>query len=89
MTMETFERAVDIKNKMEIISELQNVLSNSNCDDESYLAAIKVKKFSNTGNVVEDCKVWNHIKIPKDIKARFEEVLWEEQHKLSKEFDEL
>ena len=89
MTIETFERAIDIKNQMEILYELQNVLANSNCNNENYLAAIEAKEYDHTGIVVEDCKVWNHVKVPKNIMERFEEVLLEELGKLTKEFDKL
>lgn len=89
MTMETFERAIEIKSQIDTLYSVQDVLANSNCDNNSYLAAIKAKKLSQSGIVVEDCEVWNHVRIPKNVMKRFEEVLWEEIGKLNKEFDKL
>ncbi len=90
MTDEKFERACEIRESINTIVEIQNTLGNSqNKDGKHYLAAIEAKDFSHGGLCVTDCSVLNHIKVPEYIMKRFEEVLWEEFHKLQEEFKAL
>lgn len=89
MTDEIFERAIEIRNTIDTIIELQCVLGNSKdsgCGDK-YLAAIDAKKIN--GFVVEECKVLNHIRVPENIMKRFEDVLWDELEKAGNEFKAL
>ena len=89
MTREKFERACEIKESMEIISELEAVLANSinNGCGERYLAAIDAKRTN--GYVIEACKVNNHVKVPDNIMEKFKGILSEEYDKLVKEFEAL
>lgn len=89
MTDKTFEKAVEIRERINTISILQGVLDNSkdNGCGEKYLAAIDVKKIN--GFYVEECKVLNHVRVPEDIMKRLEEVLWDEYYKASNEFKAL
>lgn len=91
MTDEKFERACEIKAGIDTIVELQSLLGNSkdNGFGNKYLAAIDVKKFNDSGYVVEECRVLNHIQVPVFIMEKFESILWDELHKLQKEFKEL
>ena len=91
MTDEKFERACEIRASIDTISELQGLLGNAKNSvcKERYLATIDATKFSNNGFVVEECKVLNHIQVPVFIMEKFESVLWDEYHKLLKEFEEL
>lgn len=91
MTDEKFERACEIKASIDTISELQSLLGNAknNGFGNKYLAAIDATKFNNSGYVVEECKVLNHIQVPVFIMEKFESILWDEYHKLLKEFEEL
>lgn len=89
MTDEIFEKAVEIRDTINTIVEIQNVLGNSKnngCGDK-YLAAIDVEKIN--GFVVEECKVLNHIRVPENIMKRFEDVLWDEFKKAKDEFESL
>lgn len=89
MTNEVFERAIEIKDNINTIVELQSVLSNSknNGHGDKYLAAIDVKKLN--GFVVEDCNVLNHIRVPENIIEKFEAILWDELKNLQNEFESL
>ena len=89
MTDEIFEKAVEIREKINTISMLQGVLANSkdNGCGNKYLAAIDAKKIN--GFYVEECKVLNHVRIPEDIMERLEAILWEEYRKASNEFKAL
>ena len=91
MTDEKFERACEIKASIDTIVELQSLLGNSkdNGFGNKYLAAIDAKKFSDNGCVVEECKVLNHIQVPVFIMEKFNSILWDEYHKLEKEFKDL
>ena len=91
MTDEKFERACEIKASIDTIVELQSLLANSknNGFGQKYLAAINVENFDNSGYTVEKCKVLNHIQVPVFIMEKFESILWDEYHKLKKEFEEL
>lgn len=86
MTDEIFEKAVEIRNIINTIVELQCVLGNSKdngCGDK-YLAAIDIQKIK--GFIVEECKVLNHIRVPENIMKRFEDVLWDELRMAEDEF---
>lgn len=89
MTDEIFERAIEIRDTINVIMVLQDVLCNSknNGHGDRYLAAIDAKKIN--GFVVEDCKVLNHIRVPENIMKRFEAVLWDELEKANDEFKAL
>lgn len=89
VTDEIFEKAVEIRDTINTIIELQGVLGNSkdNSFDNRYLAAIDARKIK--GFVVEECKVLNHIKVPENIMKRFEEILWDELEKARNEFKTL
>lgn len=91
MTEEKFERACEIKASIDSVVELQNLLANSkgNGFGQKYLAAIDVEKFDNSGYVIEDCNVLNHIQVPVFIMEKFDSILRDEYHKLQKEFEEL
>lgn len=91
MTDEKFERACEIKSSIDTISILQDLLGNAknNGNGKRYLATIDATKFSNSGFIVEECKVLNHIQAPIFIVEKFESILWDEYHKLLKEFEEL
>lgn len=90
MTDEVFERACEIRDSINNIVEIQNTLGNSqNKDHKHYLAAIEVNALSPNGICVTDCKVLNHVRVPEHIMKRFEEVLWDEFHKLQDEFNSL
>ena len=89
MTDEIFEKAVEIREKINTISILQSVLANSkdNGCGNKYLAAIDAKKID--GFIVKECEVLNHIRVPEDVMERLEEVLWDEYCKASNEFKAL
>lgn len=91
MTDEKFERACEIRASIDTIVELQSLLANSknNGFGNKYLAAIDAKRFDGSGYFVEECKVLNHIQVPVFIMEKFESILWDELHKLQKEFKEL
>lgn len=91
MTDEKFERAREIRRSIYTIVELQGLLANSknNGFGNKYLAAIDAKKFDSSGYLVEECKVLNHIQVPVFIMEKFESILWDEYHRLEKEFEEL
>lgn len=91
MTNEKFERACEIKASIDAIVELQNLFANSknNGFGHKYLAAIDVEKFDNSGYIIEECNILNHIQVPVFIMEKFDDVLWYEYNKLLKEFEEL
>lgn len=86
-----FERAVEIRDMINTIIELQGVLGNVQDNDfeDKYLAAIDAKRFSSSGYVVEECKVLNHVKVPEYILKKFESILWDELSILQEEFKTL
>lgn len=91
MTDEKFERACEIRENIDTISKLQDLLGNAknNGFGNKYLAAIDAKKFDGSGYFVEECKVLNHIQVPVFIMEKFESILWDEYHKLVEDFKEL
>lgn len=91
MTKEIFEKACEIKENMEAIYRLDSVLANSTdngCGDK-YLASIDVKKLKPNSCVVAECDVLNHEKVPEFIMEKFKKIVWDEYHRLEKEFEEL
>lgn len=91
MTDEKFERACEIKAGIDTIVELQNLFTNSkdNGFGQKYLAAIDVEKFDYSGYAIEECNVLNHIQVPVFIMEKIDSILWDEYHRLQKEFAEL
>ena len=91
MTNEKFERACEIKASIDTIFELQSLLANSkdNGFGQKYLAAIDVEEWDDSGCTIEYCNVLNHIQVPVFIMEKFDSILWDEYHKLQKEFEEL
>lgn len=89
MTDEIFEKAIEIRNAIDNIVNLQALLTNSrdNGFGDRYLAAIDVQKTD--GCVVKECKVLNHIQVPKNIMEKFESILWDELETLQDEFKSL
>jgi hypothetical protein len=89
MTREKFERACEIKETMDTITELEAVLNNSVKADygERYLAAINPTRTN--GAAIEVCKVISYVRVPGDILEKFKNILSEEYNKLDKEFEAL
>lgn len=87
MTREILDKALGITSDMNTIYAIQSILANSK--GVNFLAAIEAKKFDSQRICVEECRVLNHVKLPENIRKRFEEVLREELDKLEKEFREL
>lgn len=89
MTKEKFERACEIKEAMDTITELEAVLNNSVKENygERYLAAINPTRTN--GSIIEVCKVINYVRVPEDIMEKFKNILSEEYGKLGKEFEAL
>lgn len=91
MTNETFEKACEIKEDINTMLRLHSLLENSmdnGCGDK-YLASIKVKKLKPNCIAVEECDVLNHEKVPEYIMEKFKKFIWDEYHRLQKEFEEL
>lgn len=89
MTDEIFEKAVEIRERINTIIDLQSVLNNSKdngCGDK-YLAAIDTKH--SKGFIVDECEILNRIKVPENIMKRFEAVLWDELEKTENEYEAL
>ncbi len=86
MTREDFDKAIEINSNLNTIYEIKDVLRNSK---NRLLAAIEAKKFNQSGTVVEECRVLNHVKVPEHIMEKFEKILIEEIEILNKEFKEL
>jgi hypothetical protein len=89
MTREKFERACEIKETMDTITELEAVLNNSVKADygERYLAAINPTRTN--GAAIEVCNVISYVRVPGDILEKFKNILSEEYNKLDKEFEAL
>jgi hypothetical protein len=89
MTREKFERACEIKETMDMITELEAVLNNSVKADygERCLAAINPTRTN--GAAIEVCKVISYVRVPGDILEKFKNILSEEYNKLDKEFEAL
>lgn len=87
MTREVFDRAIEINSDINNVYAIQNVLGNSK--NGKFLAAIEVKEFDSQRIVVEDCRVLNHVVVPKNIMEKFEKILHEELERLEREFREL
>ena len=90
MTKEKFERACEIRDAMNVITELKAVLDNSvknKEQEDKYLAAINATRTN--GSIIEVCKVINYVRVPEDIMEKFKGILSEEYDKLDKEFEAL
>lgn len=89
MTREKFEKACEIKESMDTITELEAVLNNSVKENygERYLAAINPTRTN--GAIIEVCKVISYVRVPEDIMEKFKNILTEEYAKLGKEFEAL
>ena len=91
MTDKQFEQAVELKEKMESLYILQDVIKSAkpNGTGKRLLASIDATKFNNSGIIVEACEVKNHAYLPEDIMEKFDEVIWDELHLLQDAFKKL
>lgn len=87
MTREDFDRAIEINSDINNVYAIQSVLANSK--NGKFLAAIEAKEFDSQRIVIRDCRVLNHVVVPKNIMEKFEKILHEELERLEKEFREL
>lgn len=91
MTEKQFEQAVELREKINNLYILQGVIKSAKPNDtgKRFLASIDATKFSNSGIIVEDCKVINHAHLPEDIMEKFDRVIWNELDILQDAFDKL
>ena len=88
MTYETYEKAEDIRNRMNYLSELECLLENA-CNGR-YLATINECKFENALCIcVTDCKVLNYKALEDDIREKLLQVIRDEYSKMCEEFKAL
>ncbi len=88
MTYETYEKAEDIRNRMNYLSELECLLENA-CKGR-YLATINECKFENALCIcVTDCKVLNYKALEDDIREKLLQVIRDEYSKMCEEFKAL
>ena len=88
MTYETYEKAVDIRNRMDYLLGLECLLENA-CKGK-YLATIDECKFANALCIsITDCKVLNHKALEDDIREKLLRVIRDEYSKMCEEFKAL
>ena len=91
MTEKQFEQAVELREKIESLYILQDVIKNakSNGTGKRFLASIDATKFNNSGIIVEECEVQNHAYLSEDIMEKFDRVIWDELNLLQEAFKKL
>lgn len=88
MTYETYEKAVELRDRMNYLSRLECVFENA-CKHK-YLAAIGDCEFDTPLQIcVTKCKVLNHEHLDDDIREKLLHVIRDEYSKTQKEFKAL
>ena len=91
MTEQQFEQAVELREQMNSLYELQSVIRSAKTNEtgKRLLASIDATKFSDSGIIVNECKVVNHVHLSEDIMEKFDRLIWNELDLLQKAFEEL
>lgn len=90
MTDQVFEKAQDIKARINMISEVISCIKQcriSETHSQYALAAIEVQK--EEGYIAKQFKVQNHVIVEDDILHDVETLLWQKYEESCKEFDAL
>ena len=91
MTEQQFEQAVELREKINNLYEIQSVIRSAKTNEtgKRLLASIDATKFSDSGIIVNECKVINHVFLPEDIMEKFDRIIWDELDLLQEAFKKL
>ena len=91
MTEKQFEQAVELREKIESLYILQDVIKSAkpNGTGKRFLASIDVTKFGHSEVLVDECKVLNHAHLSEDVMEKFDRIIWDELNLLQDAFKKL